>query len=155
MTDLARRVSPPDKQAMTQGSSGGAAAVLMILGVGAAYGMYQFMGFAWAAGAFAAVTFGGAIVVGLMNGPEDDARFKSASRRWSRSYLCLRCGEAVLAGEQGELQVRDRNQTYPEVDLLLRQGQRMQALRAMVDATGLGLAEAGKRLDARARELNV
>ena len=80
-------------------------------------------------------------------------RDRSASLRWSQSYLCLRCGEGVIAGDNGELQIRDKGDA--EVDRLLREGRRIQAVKAMMDSTGLGLAEAKKRVDARARDLNV
>jgi DNA-directed RNA polymerase subunit RPC12/RpoP len=155
MTDLAQRVSPPDKNAMTEQANGGPLAVLMILGAGAAFFVYQVWGIAWGVGTFVALFFASAIAVGSVTGPEIEARYKSASRRWNRSYLCLRCGETVLAGEQGELQVRDRDQAYAEVDLHLRQGKKIQAIKALRDKTGLGLAEAKNQVEDRARDLNV
>ena len=62
-------------------------------------------------------------------------------------------GWAVIQGSQGELQIQQQGD--PQIDLLLRQGRRIQAVKAMMDSTGLGLAEAKKRVDARALDLNV
>jgi len=102
---------------------------------------------------FPAILFVGAFLAGARAAPKVEARFRSVSRRWNQSYLCLRCGEDVIEGPQGELQAREQGD--PEIDLLLRQGQRLQAVKEMMDRTGLGLAEAKGRVDARARDLNL
>ena len=72
----------------------------------------------------------------------------------TRSYLCLRCGEAVIAGDEGELQII-KEQGDPEIDRLLRKGYLILARKRMMKNTGLGLAEAKERVEARARDLNV
>ena len=162
MTDLARRVSPPDKAGMTQAALRGCIVpIFTLLGVVAALLVFLASGMptevgswtVWAVVALLATWLAGVLVALVKTSPEVEARFKAASRRWRQSYLCLRCGEAVIEGSKGELQIQEQGD--PEIDLLLRQGQRIQAVKAMMDSTGLGLAEAKKRVDARARDLGV
>ena len=115
---------------------------------------YLVWGFLGAGLASPVALFGGVFIAAMLSPSEPDPRYRAASRRWNQSYLCLRCGGTVIAGDQGELQV-PLKQNDPEIDRLLRQSQRIQAVKAMMDSTGLGLAEAKKRVDARARDLGV
>jgi len=153
MTDLARRVAPPDKVSFARNSGGGANVLAGVVAAVAGLGGYVIGGLFWAIAAFVVVLVVAAAATGAASGPEWEAQYRAALRRWDKSYLCLRCGEAVLADDSGSLQVRDQGD--PEVDLLLRQGKRIHAVKAVVDKTGLGIADAAKQVDARARELNL
>jgi len=94
MTNLARRVSPP--AFVAQSPAGGVIAVIILVGVAAAFLVYQVWGLLWGALTIPATLLVGVIVYGSLTPDEPDPRYRAASRRWNQSYLCLRCGRTVV-----------------------------------------------------------
>ena len=155
LTDLALRVAPPDRQ---PGDFPVSHLFVSLLGAPAAgYFAYQAAGLLWALGVWLTFWIGGSVIVNLVGlgggaSREIEARYRSESRRWKRSYLCLRCGETAIEGDGGELLAGERKEE--KVDALLRQGEKIQAVMVMKERTGLSLAEATQQVEDRAREVN-
>lgn len=82
----------------------------------------------------------------------DEESFRAALDRWNHKYLCLQCATVLMVRDMNAppelVESNDR-----ELDELIRSGRKVQAVVHVREKFGLGVTEALKRVDARAREL--
>jgi hypothetical protein len=150
ITDLARRVAPPDRKAMEAES--GVGGVATIVSIAVAMLVYAIAGgFVAALIGFFVSVFAMTIILTARAAPGVDKKYKAARTLWERSYMCLRCG-ATLSLEGNQV-VDLSAQADAEIDELIRQGEVIQAVAIVKSATGLSLAEAHQRVIARQREI--
>lgn len=83
---------------------------------------------------------------------EEEARFQAAVAEWEQRYLCLQCGTVMLVRDMDTPpEIAESDEPY--LDALIRERQKIRAVKYVCDRFGLELPEALKQVDARAREL--
>lgn len=149
---LARRAAPPDRAAFMKAHPGMARGanvmvVLFIVAVLAGVATGSFL-----VGAIGTVV---AIAIAAVATPrkEAEAAFAKAFSEWERGYMCRACGavrriDAAVHAAKARAEGGD-----PQLDMLLRSGQRIQAIQHLTSTRALSLADAKAMADARQREL--
>ncbi len=145
ISDLARRVAPPNQKAFSSVNEVGI--VVLALGFGA-LGYFTF----GIGGAILAMIVGGVgsgIVLAIHEAPDVRAQYAYAFDLWDRKFMCMQCGATILKGAKGfTLESSD-----PEVDLLIRAGKKIQAATLLTQRTKQPLNEALAAVEERRLEL--
>lgn len=153
-TQLAQRVAPPSKEAMVKNDSATTLATVatLIVGFGAAYIAYQAAGFMWAVGVFVVVFIVGVAIGGNIS--EVDQRYRKAYAEWDRKYICMKCGATKSQTVEDWKSASKVSSADPELDRLIRAGEKIQAVKHVRDRTGVGLAEALEVVERRTAVLS-
>jgi ribosomal protein L7/L12 len=154
MTDLARRAAPPDKAEMTKNDTTSSLAVIgtLIVAFVVAFFVYEVLGFLWATVAFVIVFVLG-VVIGS-NISQVDERFRKAYAEWDRKYMCMTCGATKLQPIEAYRDAAKQSSADPELDRLIRAGQKIQAVAHVRARSSVGLAEALKVVERRTEQLS-
>ena len=129
-----------------------ATAAGMVGGSVVAYFVYPVAGFLWAGGGFVVV-----IIIAAMFGvnlSSVDERYRKAKCEWNRKHVCMKCGATVLQPFRAYRAAARRAPQDPELDRLIREGQKIQAVQHIRERTGVSLAEATRLVEERTRLLS-
>lgn len=148
-SELARRLAPPNKEAMTGNDPITAlvTAAALLAGASAAYVVYRAAGVLWALGTFVVVFMVGAMVGANLS--TVDERYRKIYAEWDRKYICMKCGATKIQTVEERRGSAVRAADDPELDRLIREGRTIEAVKRLRDNTGISLSDAVDRVKHR------
>lgn len=153
-TRLASRTALPNMQKMTNEDPATQLPIAagMVVGAAVAYFVYPVAGFLWAGGGFVVVFMLAALFGSSLSSV--DERYRKAKSEWNRKYVCMKCGATVLQPIRAYRAAAKRAPQDPELDRLIRAGEKIQAVKHLRERTSVSFVEATRIVDERTRLLS-